>query len=337
MLFRVDGGNIQSVAMGHVYRCIKLAVAARAMDGTEPRFIMRDYAGGVDKVREYGFETILLPKACSIDEDIELVSRVASGQTLFTDVRAYESEDVLKLREKAECLVLFDDLGRRDLQPHILVNPSVIPAHRQYPVNHDGVKYCLGLDYFLLGEHVGSPRVDTAPVVQRILVSLGGADPANYSAVLLKIIKPLAETIAFTFVLGPSYGRKQEIRALRESLGLDNYVVLLQDVFDLASLMTEFDMVISAGGDTCIEMAWSGVPGMIAPTISYEGETADYMEQQGVAVNLGDIKTCDPEVVVKSITALANDFERRVSLSTKGRQLVDGKGEQRILKLLKEI
>ncbi|WP_419786688.1 PseG/SpsG family protein [Pseudodesulfovibrio sp.] len=334
MIFRVDGANIHSLAMGHVYRCLKLAVHLVKTRGTEVRFVMRDYPEGVAKVREYGFPVTPLAPDMTLEEEVKTVAQMADGETLVTDVRRYGPEETATLRGAAHLHLAFDDLGGRDLCPHVLVNPSVLPKHRNYPELRSDVRYCLGLDYFLLGSHAAPPCERISREVYRALVTLGGADPDDYASAMLPCITPLAHACSFTFVLGPAYGNAAGFIDQIQAAGLPGRVSVLRDITDLPSLMTTFDMVITAGGDTCLESAWSGVPTAIAPTIEYEEETATHMEDLGVAVNLGDIKRIPHHETTGRLQALMDDFERRHTLSGKGRRLVDGHGADRITEVL---
>jgi UDP-2,4-diacetamido-2,4,6-trideoxy-beta-L-altropyranose hydrolase len=334
MVFRVDGGSIFSVAMGHVYRCLKIANHLRERYGVRPVFLMRDFPEGQLKVREQGFPVASLAAMIDVEDDVRETASLAAGALLFIDVRHFEPEHIEGCRRRAEKVVLFDDLGGRDFRPDILVNPAVLPRHRQYPGRYDGVRYCLGLKYFILGKQSVSPR-DQVPVkVEKILVSLGGADPSDYSQALLTRLISLKGRFTFRFVLGPAYRKDWEFRQLARESGIADDLEILENVSDLPAEMARADLAVVAGGDTCLELAWVGTPGMIVPTISYEAETAAYLQGQEVFVSLGDIKEATGAVTAAKLLDFAEDYSKRRIYAANGRKLVDGLGLERLMAVL---
>ncbi len=329
VILRVDGGNVFSVAMGHVYRCLKLADYLREHCGISPLFIMKDYHGGVQKVREWDFDIITIPGDSDTHIDIEITKTHVQNALLIIDVRHYAPKHVDILRKNAKRTVLFDDLSGTDYRPDVLINPAVLPRHHEYPGGNSDVSYCLGPDYFILGRQKTRPRDNVSETVKSILVSLGGADPANYSMELLKKIAAISAEFQFNFVLGPGYGHKKEFRLMADELRAD--ILIFEDVNDLTEMMAASDLAITAGGDTCLELAWTGTPGMIAPTISYEAETAEYLNKKEIFVSLGDIRNSTSEEVCSAIISFVDNYEKRHLFSANGRQLIDGMGIKRVV------
>ena len=65
VLFRVDGGKVFGISMGHIKRCLILARALA--DQYTAVFIMKDYADGVDYVKRQG----IVVEPIGVDDDSE--------------------------------------------------------------------------------------------------------------------------------------------------------------------------------------------------------------------------------------------------------------------------
>ena len=62
----------------------------------------------------------------------------------------------------------------------------------------------------------------------------------------------------------------------------------------------------------------------------------EQLDQMGAVVDLGSIDAFERHTLAKKIADLASSFERRRAMAELGRQLVDGRGAERILCLLRD-
>jgi len=328
--FRVDGGDIYSVAMGHIYRCLKVARLLRDKLEIESTFIAKNYEEGVSKIKEEQFEILLLNNDCGLNDDVQLTSQYVSGKCLITDVRHYKENDVIMLKEMCECLIMFDDLGNSSISPNVVINPSAAPGHRKYDFRTD-TEYFLGPEYFFIATKA-APLSSVKEKVLNIAVSLGGADPARYTEEFVRKTIPLSSSYNFTFILGPAYDDIESFKALLSSL--DFKAKVLHNIPDLPALFSKMGLVVTAGGDTCLELAYIGTPGLVVPTIEYEIETAKYLEGQEVFINLGDIKKLSNTAVCSKIISFAENLPKRKKYSENGKALIDGNGAKKVMNII---
>ena len=93
--------------------------------------------------------------------------------------------------------------------------------------------------------------------VQRVIISVGGADPQNYSDRLLKMIsKEEYRQYHFVVVLGRA---KQNVEELMQYNSFDN-IEVLYDVANMPELMTSCDIGITSRGRTGYELCMLGIP-----------------------------------------------------------------------------
>jgi spore coat polysaccharide biosynthesis predicted glycosyltransferase SpsG len=322
----VDGGNIYSVAMGHVYRCLKLAEFLKKKRNVSPVFIMKDYREGVKKVKDHSFEVFLLDKNCSSADDCNETAKISQGGYLVVDVRHYTAAQIALLKESCNFIVVFDDLGAKVGAPDVLINPAVSQMHRRYPGRIGGTKYLLGPRFFLLDGKIS--RTTASREVKNILVSLGGADPAGYTKELAEKIGRISEEYNVTFVLGPAFKNPAGFRKTLRNLNFKARVLF--NVKNLGALMAKADLAMVSGGDTCLELAFTGTSGIIIPTISYELGTAKYLQQKKVFLNLGDIKEKSASEVEGAVIKFIKNYKKRRLFSENGKKVVDANGFNRV-------
>jgi spore coat polysaccharide biosynthesis predicted glycosyltransferase SpsG len=169
--------------------------------------------------------------------------------------------------------------------------------------------------------------------VGELLVMQGGSDTYGFTPVILRSLERMGIRPRCTVVLGPAFRHERELaQALKEST-LDLAVV--RNARDMAGLMGAADLAVTAGGLTVFELLCTGVPSLIVCAERFEVETARRLEEAGAVVNLGFGGDLENERLAQAVDALAGDAPRRAQLSRRGKELVDGRGCERIVELIR--
>jgi len=97
---------------------------------------------------------------------------------------------------------------------------------------------------------------------------------------------------------------------------------------DMPALMTWADLAISAGGSTCWELAFMGVPFLVLAIAENQRPIAESLCARGVALpwSWDD----GPE----QIALLLSDLKLRAEMAQRGRALIDGQGAMQVARLL---
>lgn len=170
--------------------------------------------------------------------------------------------------------------------------------------------------------------------VKVILITQGGADTYGFTPKIIKALDGIEQSCQIDIVIGPAFQHYQE---LREAIGKSKRNFnMLHNVANMCELMQQSDLAITAGGDTMFELACVGVPAVVLCAEEFEEETADRMEKYGVMENLGFGGEVPPEKIHNRVRLLMEDKRRRSEMSRRGRELIDGRGAERIVKLIKE-
>ena len=94
----------------------------------------------------------------------------------------------------------------------------------------------------------------------------------------------------------------------------------------MSGILKNYDLAITAGGMTLLELACVGIPSLIICGERFEIETAKLLEKYGFGKNLGFGKNVSTKKLNSEISAIINDFNTRKSMKLCGQKLIDGNG-----------
>ena len=81
-------------------------------------------------------------------------------------------------------------------------------------------------------------------------------------------------------------------------------------------------------------MAYMGLPAIVLTIAANHQDSATRFGKLGIVEALGWYHTCSDKIIAESIERLASSKVNRISMSSKGMQLVDGLGALRIVKAM---
>jgi RimJ/RimL family protein N-acetyltransferase len=114
-------------------------------------------------------------------------------------------------------------------------------------------------------------------------------------------------------------------------------VHLLTDVRDMAGLMASADLAVSAAGSTCWELAFMGVPMVVVSLAANQTPMADGLAAAGLALNLGWHEGLSIQRINDALRRLIGDAQLRREMSNRGRECVDGRGADRVTRMLRRV
>lgn len=159
-------------------------------------------------------------------------------------------------------------------------------------------------------------------VIQSILVTCGSTNPNQTLEHLVGACLQAKTDAYIDVVVGP--GASFENR-------FGNLVRTHKNVTDMAVLMANADIAVSAAGSTLYELAAVGVPTIAFPIVENQRVNILGFEM----LHLGQVFTAvhpDAESLSKTISSLAFDYQKRMVLSRKLSMAIDGRGAMRIAK-----
>ena len=342
-LFRVDGSH--HLGLGHVMRCLALAQGLRKL-GVKPLFVIRDYEQRVTElIQHYGYDVETIPQDSSFTEDASLTSEFASryGVSLIVNdlshidnvanLKKY-SEYFQALKATNKFMITIDDFTKTDCPHDIQIIPYCGAQNMNYE-SHGGTKLLLGPAYFIFRqEFIEAAKVsrEIRKDAQNILVTMGGSDPLNLTIKTAKALNRLNKTsLNMRIVVGPGFDTmvKPEVEAILEDC--PGNCEELTGRGDIADLMLWSDLAITGGGLTKYETAVTGTPTIIISQTVREAEKTEEFEREGTASHLGLGSEVAEDAIVEAVERLVGDCALRAEMAKRGRNLVDGRGIERII------
>jgi len=256
---------------------------------------------------------------------------------LFLDGYDFGLEYQREVRPWVRCLVCLDDVPGRRFECDVVLNQNLGVAVQDYEsLVSSGTTLLLGPRYSLLSgsyqKHAVEYRVPQRPV--RILVTLGGADRADHTALVLSELATLPG-IEIDVVLGPLYphpdpvGRSEGLTAdkIRAHRGLDC----------LLDLARRADLAVTAGGSTVWGLACMGMPMVVLGTAENQEAVLRGLRAEGAALVLGQVESLASGGIAAAVRSLLEAPSRLQVLSRAASHLVDGRGVERVIEVIEGI
>jgi UDP-2,4-diacetamido-2,4,6-trideoxy-beta-L-altropyranose hydrolase len=338
LLVRVDANA--EIGMGHAMRCLALGEGWRSAGGGAD-FVSAFSAPALErraKERGIGFHHISTePGSADDSRQLMELARKRSAAAVVIDGYVFGYPYQLALKRAGLKVLCVDDYGHAgDYCADFVLNQNIWATDRMYERREAHTSLLLGAKYILLRREF----LDAAPrsrkicgPARRILVTLGGADSHNVTA---KVVEALARLdmrgVETTVVAGPANFHVALLRAAIDRSGLR--INLLEETESMSELMAWADIAVSAAGSTCWELAVMGLPALVVVTAENQQPCAESLQRMAVVRSLGCYQDLDAERLSEAIGALMGSPEERTAMSARGRELVDGRGVERIVAIL---
>lgn len=328
---RADGNAV--LGMGHLMRCISIAYAIMEQQ-MECVFYTAEQGAG-NFLQEKGFcARILNTDYKDMEGELSVFEPMlkADGCSLLL-VDSYQITQKYLDKLMGYCPVYYlDDTGTGRLNASGVINYNIYGQKLGYET------WCSPDTELLLGAAyapVKKPFIETAyelrPCVKKIMVTMGGSDALNIAGRLCEsLLMHLEGNVEIVIICGRF---NPHLEKLREMEAKESRVHILVDVPDMWNKMAESDLVISAAGSTMYELSAMGVPTVCCYYVENQRRIADGFAAQLGLCNAGDF-SIDSDGVLKRIVAevehLTGDAALRSTLSMRMKQVVDGRGAERI-------
>ena len=337
LIIRTDA-NV-AIGTGHVMRCLALAQACQD-EGGHAVFVMADSTPAVEeRLRSEGFEIVRLEASPGSPADCNRTVEIAGNNaTDWVVIDGYHfGAEYQRIINAARLKVLaIDDNGHAEHYcADIVLNQNLHASELLYLNHEPHTRLLLGTRYAMLRREFKSWRAwkrEISPIAHKVLVTLGGSDPGNVTQVVVDALCKLdRDDVIATVVAGGSTPRLNVLQAAIAQAGMDIRFVV--NATKMAELLAATDLAVSGAGSTCWEMCFMGVPAIILDVADNQQELARRLNEVGAAIHLPSSEITATKLAGE-IASLIQSREARQDISQKARELVDGKGGDRVLAAL---
>lgn len=369
VVIRADANS--KIGMGHVMRCLSVAdallkrgeevlfvtaddtpVPLLTKKGVPYRVLHTDYA---DMEAELpGLLCILQELTQRAELPEEVLSRMSSQRkdiAILVD-SYYVTEKYLAALKKRITTIYMDDIYAFSYPVDMLINYNIYGEEMGYEKDaaFADTKLLLGANYVPLREEfsAGAGYVQSRKALSLgaanvtpaeeggILITTGGSDSFNLAGqLLMEAMKYDAlkekEYHVVSGSLNPHIGELQALAQKHENIHIHC------NVTNMAELMAESEVALSAGGSTLYELCAVGVPVIAFSFAENQERLVQTFVKRGIAQYGGNYRTDGNKMIQNTIAGLETlleDKNLRSEYRKKARTLVDGKGAERIAEAL---
>lgn len=282
-------------------------------------------------IRQLGIELTGLPESINLPEEMQILREITSERAwIVLDGYDFDLDYESTIRREGRRLLRIDDFRHRErYEADVLLNQNPGSESLQYHINDD-CRLLTGPGFALLRKEFSDP-VAPKPIstqATNVLVTLGGSDPLRLTVPVLEALKTF-DTLELKVVLGPEIAgtfRDEHERANIE---------LIRSRWEMRPLMEWADIAIAAAGSVSMELCRIGVPMISMVTSPNQERIASALDAEGVASNLGWPSDTMASRLSNAVAELAPDASRRALMSARGRSLVDGRGGDRVVSIMR--
>jgi UDP-2,4-diacetamido-2,4,6-trideoxy-beta-L-altropyranose hydrolase len=358
--FRVDA-SLQ-IGTGHVMRCLTLADALRA-HGHQCHFICREQPGTLaEYIQELGFAVHILPfeETATLDvihapytqwlgDDLTKDANQTSNliQSLCIDwliidhyALDHKWEKYIQNENSRIKIMVIDDLADRPHFAAVLLDQNFGRKAEEYVgLVPDNCRLLIGPKFALLRPEFASYRPEslsrrTNRKLTHLMISMGGTDIADAtSSVLLALqVADMPSDLHLSVVMGSSSPALSRVRNLASQMFWRTEVLI--DVRNMASLMTNADLAIGAGGITTWERCCLGLPSAIVETAANQEGVAETLEKAGAALAIGQLSALDFDKRIVKVVSKLLKLETNCSIGLRSAELCTGHGAKLVAECL---
>jgi spore coat polysaccharide biosynthesis predicted glycosyltransferase SpsG len=330
IFFRVDGGR--SVGMGHVVRCLWLARALRDTYDSPVSFCMAQDEIGISIVQGRGWPVLRVAseEMGEVEGDALIIIIDLPGGVPAEAVRSLRQSNPRSL------VVLMDGTCTGRIEADLVVSPiERLPQPSSWR-GFRGQRY-EGPAYAILDPAFARvPRRWSSVVSEpRILVTMGGSDPYGLTLQALRALDSMPDSMEepfhVTVAIGPAFLHDVELRTWLAG-ARRQYECRRED--SLLDLMVNSDLALVSFGTTVYELAAAGLPAIALSITEDHAQSAEVFAQNGSLMHLGLFSSVSAAQIRSAVQELLNNPQLRLEMARRGQALVDGKGAERVAKLL---
>ena len=329
IVFRVDA--TKEIGIGHLMRC--LALSEELTNRRNNCYFLSIVDNElVKKIDKFNVKLLKQEKFANLKEDLDSLVRFCKQNRIdwiITDHYGLDQGYIKELKKNDFKVLSIDDLAKLYYYSDIVVNQN-IGAKKLIFKSIKNTNFLLGPEYVILrDELLKRKEKNKNSEAKNILLTLGGTDNDNFTFEMLKTLKAVNDEINIIAVFGPLNPFYKKNLSNKKNLGKNVQLIHAPD--NMADLYSKVDIAVSAGGSSCYELAYFGIPNIIITIAGNQINMSNELDKQKVSIYIGHKTDVKSKLIKSKIEELINDDSLRKKMSDNGKMMIDGKGKKRIV------
>lgn len=332
----------KEIGMGHIMRCLSIAAALNKC-GREVCFILADENAST-LLENLGYHYRVLHSLYNkLNEELDSFQFLLAEEKpefLIIDSYYVTMEYLKEVREYTRT-VYIDDKHMFPYPTDIIINYNIYGDMIPYK-EMEGRAYLQvlsGVSYVPLRAQFGEVPYSVREQVQDVLITTGGSNKYNITGKILEevLLHTDAKKLQYHVISGIFDEFWPMLHEMEEKYP---NIHIYQNVANMAALMQKCDIAITAGGSTMYELCAVGVPIICFSFVDNQERIVETFVHKDLVCYGGNYLKEHEKLfvnVAQNVSFLSRNKEVRMCYSRKERQLVDGRGAERIAKALCEM
>lgn len=334
-------GN-QEIGMGHVMRCMSVAEEMQQL-GQDVCFVVADECATELLEQKQQQYIVLHTEYNQMETEIEILKQLIccnKPDVLVVDSYSVTSQYFERIKDFVK-LVYIDDLGDVAYSVELLINYNIYASEEMYNRGKSCIKkYLLGARYVPLRNEFRIKGKMIEKDAKKVFISTGGSDKYNITGIMLDYFMQdeMLKRMNYHVICGNFNVYDAELRQKAEEYP---NIYIHKNVSNMADIMKNCDLAISAAGSTLYELAALSIPSIVFSFADNQKQATKTFELCGAAISVGhyevEHKNEFMSLLVKKVKGLCDDYNQRSKLAHNANVLVDGQGATRIAQAISNL
>ena len=333
--FRVDASS--DIGIGHLMRCLALSEELVKRKNTCYFLSNIDSEKIFEKIDESKVRIEKISTSPKSNQDLDYLINFSKSNDIewvVTDHYDVDSDYIKEIKANGFKVLSIDDTSQVYYSSELVVNQNIGSERLEFDAN-DTTKFLLGPKYVMLrNELLRRKEKKNRNDVEKILVTLGGIDYGNLTLQILEILTEIIDkNVEIIVVIGPLNKIDDDFQSKINEEDNPNFRFVFSPE-NMADLYLESDIAISAGGSSCYELAYFGIPNIIITVADNQLNIAKELDKKNVSVYIGRKEDFSSKKLKENLLELINNSSQRGKMIKNGMSLVDGQGKKRIVECM---
>ncbi|OWK45432.1 N-Acetylneuraminate cytidylyltransferase [Fimbriiglobus ruber] len=265
-----------------------------------------------------------------LDATLREVRRTAPAAVVVAGATA-TADYMAAIAETGTKVLALDNAAAIEFPCAIVVNPLLAPGMKAYRYQR-GTQLLLGRKFALVRgvfRRQRTIRATEQPGPFRALVAFGDDDFADQTMIRTQQLLEMAKVDKISIACRTHHPRYHELRDLAEDSG--GRVEVVTEPKELMTRLVRAHFALTSGDAWALEMCCVGIPQLVLPAQPAHTLTAKRMDDEGAATFLGAATDVTYEQLEEAIGVVLDDPMERLGMSRCARNLIDGRGGDRIV------
>jgi spore coat polysaccharide biosynthesis predicted glycosyltransferase SpsG len=335
ILFRVDG----TAGAGWERLARTQALAAALQRRRRPTYFLSQLepASLALSLKRAGNEWLEADAVAGEDDDLsEVVQEIRRLQpaAVIVDAPGADEPYLNALRATGTLVVSLDHLANIQFPSRLIINPLLGPGREGYTFQ-PGTQVLLGARYAIVRpeiRRIRPVRAQEPALPFRALIALGDDDPNDQAMKLGRLLLNVPKLERVDVMVRPQHPGLPALQELAQSTP-ERFAVVTESA-EISARLARCHFAISGGAAWSLELACIGVPQLLIVQSEAHWPTAQRLEEEGAATCLGWHESVSAQTIRMAIQNLLADPLERQAMARCGRQLIDGRGSDRLVTAL---